>query len=77
MSDRYRLMVSGASHMVQRHVEGAWLIVGYLDGRYATEIVDTLNGVPIRDLQKQVAIVSDGVEDILRRVIRLGKGVTE
>ena len=35
--------------------------------------MDTLNGVPIRDLQKQVAIVGDVVEDILRRVTTLGK----
>jgi len=73
MSDRYRLKVTGPSYTVERLVEGGYVTVGYLDGKFASEIVDTLNGVPIRDLQKQVAIVSDGVEDILRRVTRLGK----
>jgi len=73
MSERYRLVVAGVSHTLMRQVDGKDVTVAYLDPAYAREIVDTLNAVPIGHLQKQVAVMGDLVEDILRRVIALGK----
>jgi hypothetical protein len=73
MSERYRLVVTQGSQQLVRLVEGREVVVGYLDGRYAPEIVDTLNAVPIGHLQKQVAIMGDMVADILGRVTKLGK----
>jgi hypothetical protein len=73
MTERYRLHVLGGSTQLLRQVEGHDVVVGYLDGAYAREIVDTLNAVPIGHLQKQVAVMSDQVEDIWRRIVQLGK----
>jgi hypothetical protein len=73
MADRYAVVTAGATHTLVRQVEGKDVTVAYLDGKYAREIVDTLNAVPIANLQKQVGVMSDAVDEILLRLTRLGK----
>lgn len=74
MNERWRLAVVGSSSRLERLVNHTYVVVAYLDPGYAQEIVDILNAVPIAHLQKQVAIMADQVEDVLRRVTQLGRG---
>jgi hypothetical protein len=75
MNERWRLAMVGTSARLERLVEGRYVIAAYLDPVYAREIVDTLNAVPIAHLQKQVAVMSDAVDDILARVTTMQRGV--
>jgi hypothetical protein len=76
MTTRWRVQASGpGTHVLERLVGEAYVVVGHLDPHYAQEVEDVLNAVPVAHLQKQVGIMADQVEDILARVIRLGREV--
>lgn len=73
MNDRWRVTVTGGSHKLERLCGESYVLVAYLDPRWAQEVVDTLTMVPVMSLQKQIAIMGDQVEDVLQRVTKLGR----
>lgn len=73
---RYRLKrTTEGLYVLERLVGEGYTAVGYLDPRYAQEVVDVLTAVPIAHLQKQVAVMADTVDDILARLTRMGRGM--
>jgi predicted ATP-grasp superfamily ATP-dependent carboligase len=76
MVERWQLgAVTTRGTTLERLVNGTYLPVADLDPLAAHEIVDILNAVPVQHLQKQVSMLCDDVQEILRRVTALTREV--